>query len=117
MSHFVSTHPTALRLSLRRFMGAVAVLALLLAILIPTARTRIDWARPRVNDIAVTVALMVLETIILFYAILAISLAGGLFQPPEKNRRLKAILIYGPALLFVALLLLFEVLDAFLGPH
>jgi hypothetical protein len=105
------------RSSLRGLMKAVAILAFLLAMLIPTARMRIDSEKPRIDDIAVTVGLMVAETIVLYYAILAITVARGLFQPPDTGRRVKPILIYGPVLFVVILIVIFEMLDVFLGPH
>ncbi len=105
------------RPSLRGLMRAIAILAVLLAMLIPTAQMRIDWEKPRIDDIAVTVALMVAETIFLYYAILAMTLVRGVFQSSGSNRRVKPILLYGPVLLVVALILIFEMLDAFLGPH
>jgi hypothetical protein len=90
-------------------MRTIAILAFLLAMLIPTARISTDWAK--------TMGLMVAETIVLYYAILAITLARGLFQSPGSTRRVRPILLYGPVLLVVALILLFELLDALLGPH
>lgn len=104
------------RPSVRGLMKAVAILALLLAMLIPTARMRIDWEKPRIDDIAVTVGLMVAETIVLYYTILAITVARGLFQPCDRSRHMKRILIYGPALLVIILILIFEMLDSVLGP-
>ena len=59
----------------------IAILAFLLAMFIPTARMRINWEEPRIDDIVVTVCLMFAESVVLYYAILAITVVRPAMTP------------------------------------
>ncbi|MFI5458222.1 MAG: hypothetical protein ACHRXM_22560 [Isosphaerales bacterium] len=100
------------RLSLRGLMGAVAIPAILLAMLVPTARMRVDWENARIEDFALTGSLMLAETILLYYSVLAAVMALGLIDPAERVGRVRRIFVYGPVLVIIALVALLEVLDA-----
>ena len=107
--------PHRFRISLLRLMGAVAIVALLLAMFVHTARMRVDWENPRIDDFVVTGGLVLAETVVLYYSVLAIVMARGLIRPSRRVGRVRRVWVYGPVLVVIALVALVELLDALVG--
>ncbi len=113
MKSQTSASPPSFRFSLRGLMGAVAILAILLAILVPTARmSDVDWRDPRAENLIRLGLLMLGETLFLYYLVLATVIAHGMISSAKQARQLRRTLVYGPLLLFIALVVLLEALDA-----
>ena len=72
------------RFSLRRLMAVVAIYAILLAMFVPTVRLRVDWEKPRLDDLVFTGSLMVAEAGLVYYAVLTAVIAGGVLNSPKR---------------------------------
>jgi hypothetical protein len=100
------------RFSLRRLMAVVAIYAILLAMFVPTVRLRVDWEKPRLDDLVFTGSLMVAEAGLVYYAVLAAVIAGGVLNSPKRVGNVSTLLIYGPVLATIACIALLQTLDA-----
>ena len=115
MKSFRGGSPHRFRWSVRGLMGAIVVIALWLAMLVLTAvGARVDWRNPRVDDLFVAGVLVVVETIGLYYSVLATVMVRGLMNPDERAGRVRKIFIYGPVLAAITLIAVSELLDALL---
>jgi hypothetical protein len=103
------------RFSLRRLMAAVAIISVLLAMFVPTARMRVDWAKPRIDDLIVMLTLMLAEAIVVYYAVLAVVIARGLLNRDRTGDRVSSLFTYAPVLVTIVLIALLGALDAFLS--
>jgi hypothetical protein len=106
--------PYRFRWSLRRLIGAIAIIALWLAMLIPTVGARVDSSKPRADDLFVAGGLVVLETIVLYYSVLAVVMIRGVINPAKRAGRVRKIFIYGPVLVAITLIAVSVLLDALL---
>jgi hypothetical protein len=100
------------QVSLGSLMGAVAIFAVLLGMFVPTARMRIDWQDPRIDDVVVAAILMLAEAVLVYYAVLATVIVRGLVSPARRAGRVRRVFIYGPLLALIALGALLQVIDA-----
>jgi hypothetical protein len=103
------------RFSLRRLMAAVASIATLLAMFVPTAKLRVDWEKPRLDDLVFTGTLMLAEAVVAYYAVLAAVIARGLLNSAKRVGNVRAFFTYGPVLAAIACIALLQALDACLS--
>ena len=106
--------PYRFRWSIRGLIGAIAIIALWLAMLAPTVRAMVDWRKPRFDDLFRAGALVLMETIVLYYLVLAMVMVRGVINPGERAGRVSKILIYGPVLVAITLIAVSVLLDALL---
>jgi hypothetical protein len=92
------------RFSLSGMMVAVASIALLFSLWIPTIQLEVNWITPRFDDLWVIGLLLLLEATIVNYITLAAVIARGVFKPPSADKRLRHLLILAPVIVLFALL-------------
>jgi hypothetical protein len=100
-----------LRFNLRMLLVVVAVVALVLAMFVTNARTRVDWANPGLDDVSTAAALTLVQAVFLYYCVLATVVARGLINPAKRQYRVRRLLVYGPVVVIAAVLTILQILD------
>ncbi len=73
---------------------------------------RVDWEKPRFDDLAVAGALMLAEAVLLYYSVLVVIMAARVIAPSQRVGRVRRMFVYGPVIVIITLAALLEVLDA-----
>ena len=98
---------------MRAMMLAVAMIAVLLSVWIPTLRLGIDLKQPRpVEQWSKVGFLLIGETIVVYYITLVVVIACGILNATGSGKRLSQLLIIGPALVIILILLIGQLVDS-----
>jgi hypothetical protein len=101
------------RMTMRAMMFAVAMIAVLLSVWIPTLRLGIDLKQPRpVEQWSKVGFLLIGETIFVYYITLVVVIACGILNATGSGKRLSQLLIIGPALVIILILLIGQLVDS-----
>jgi hypothetical protein len=90
-----------LRFSLRRMMLAVALIAVLLSLWIPTFQIVTDWKSPQIGELWIVGFLMLVETILVYYITLAVIIARGVIKQVGSGTWLSRVLVFAPVSVIV----------------
>jgi hypothetical protein len=78
---------------------------------VATARSRVDWSDPRIDDVVVAGFMMLFEAVVLYYVVLLAVWVCGLRRRTGRETKTGRILLLGPALAIIGLLVLMQLLD------
>ncbi len=103
--HSVPDSPShRFRFSLRGMMFAVAVIAVLCSLWIPTIKLMVTGKAPRFGELFILGSLLLTEATLVYYIALAGIVVRGVIKPANASKRLRSLLIFAPVILFFVLL-------------